>query len=332
MATEQTIDDYTKRPVAADALPTLQAFREGGAKPFHEFAVEDVRDTYVANTEAAPLTEHREPEHTDFEVGQFRVRLYEPRDTDQRSEPTAGILFMHGGGWVMGDLRTHHSVARRLAARTCLPVLAVDYRLAPEHRYPAAVDDCREALQWFIECSDVHGVTLTSVSFAGDSAGGQLAAILTNETVAGASSIPVDCQVLLYPAVDLTEENMATSTSYQRLTEGFPLVADTMKWFVDTYIEDGVDRTAADISPLRAELPENLPASFVITVDNDPLAEEGARYAAKLAAAGAPVHYEHLSGYAHGLFTSAAKIPTGERYLNKAADFIVDSAGARTQD
>lgn len=329
----QTIDEFTNRPVAEDALAPLQAFREAGAKPFHEHAVEDVRRTYVENTEAAPLSEDHPPEHQDFEVGQFRVRLYEPREESALAEPTAGILFMHGGGWVMGDLRTHHSVARRLAARTGLPVIAVDYRLAPEHRYPAAVDDCREAMRWFIERDDVHGVTLTSISFAGDSAGGQLSAILTNEAVAGAASIPVDCQVLLYPAVDLTEDNMATSTSYQRLNEGFPLVADTMRWFVDNYIEEGVDRSAADISPLRAQLPENLPASFVITVDNDPLAEEGARYAAKLAAAGAPVHYEHLSGYAHGLFTSAAKIPTGELYLNKAADFITASveAGSRTR-
>ncbi|AGF71103.1 alpha/beta hydrolase [Corynebacterium halotolerans] len=318
-------DEFTGRAIAKDALPPLEAFRRAGGLPFHEYSVEDVRRMYVENCEAAPLHETHTPEQSDFEVGAFHVRLYDPRSKTERSNPTAGILFVHGGGWIMGNLRTHHFVARRLSVRTGLPLLAVDYRLAPEHRYPAAIDDCREAMDWFLERDDLHGVRLSSLSLVGDSAGGQLATVLTNEAVAGGVKNPIDSQVLLYPVTDLTEGNITTSASYQRVVAGFPLVAETMEWFADAYVSKEVDRSASDLSPLQAVLPEGLPASYVITVDNDPLAEEGARYAAKLAAAGAPVQYEHLVGYAHGLFTSAGRIPTGEHYVNKAADFIVEN-------
>lgn len=316
-------DEFTSRTIAEDAFPAIETFRRSGGRSFHQYSVEEVRRMYVESCEAAPLIELHTPEQGDFQVGAFRVRLYDPRPKTKRSNPTAGILFIHGGGWVMGNLRTHHFMARRLSARTGLPLLAVDYRLAPEHRYPAAIDDCREALAWFSERVDLHGVQLSSLSLIGDSAGGQLAAVLTNEAVAGAFSASIDSQVLLYPVTDLTEENITTSTSYQRVVSGFPLVAETMKWFADAYVGERVDRSTSDLSPLQSVLPEGLPASYVITVDNDPLAEEGARYVAKLATAGAPVQYEHLVGYAHGLFTSAGRIPTGEHYVNKVADFIV---------
>lgn len=321
-------DEFSGRPVAEDAHPPLQSFRDSGGRSFHEYPVHEVREIYVRSTAAAALDETDPPEQTDFDVDEFRVRLYEPRPDSQRYLPTPGILFMHGGGWVMGDLRTHHSTARRLAVHTGFPVLAVDYRLAPEHRYPAAVDDCRHALRWFAERCDLHGVRVSSLSLIGDSAGGQLAAVLTNEAVTEGFPTPIDAQVLLYPVTDLTEENLAASSSYRRVTAGFPLVADTMRWFADIYVDRGEVRHSTDLSPLRAELPEGLPATYVITVENDPLAEEGARYAAKLAAAGARVRLDHLVGYAHGLFTSAGKILTGEHYLHKAADFITEHAGA----
>lgn len=322
-------DEYSGRPVANDAYPSLEAFRAAGAKSFHNFEVETVREMYITSCEASPLVEDHPPAQTDFEVEGFKVRLYEPRSTVERTQRTPAILFLHGGGWVMGGLRTHHFVARRLAGRTQLPVLAVDYRLAPEHPYPAAIEDSRKALHWFVERDDIHGVRVGSLSLVGDSAGGQLAAVLTNEFAAKSPEILLDSQVLLYPVTDLSERNIRDSSSYQRLREGFPLVADTMKWFADNYVERGAIRERPDISPAFADLPDNLPDSYVITVDNDPLADEGIRYAEMLRSAGAGVVHDHLIGYAHGLFTSAGKIPTGETYLNKVADFISSQAQAR---
>lgn len=314
-------DEFSGRPVAVDAWPPLQRFRQSGARSFHEFPVTEVREMYVASTAAAGLHEDDPPEHADFEVESFRVRVYDPRPKENRGNPTTAVQFMHGGGWLMGDLETHHSTGRRLAVLTGIPVIAVDYRLAPEHRYPAAVDDCRAAARWLVEREDVHGLSVSSLVFLGDSAGGQLAAILTNETVAE-NGIPVAAQVLLYPITDLTDDNMERGSSYRRISAGFPMVADTMRWFADTYVDRGDIRRSPDLSPLLADLPGGLPPSFVITVDNDPLADEGGSYAAALAAAGAPVRYEHLVGYAHGLFTSAGLIPAGEHYLGEVAAFI----------
>lgn len=314
-------DQYSGRPVAEDAQPVLQVFRDAGAVPFHHIPIKEVRERYVAATAAAALPKSAGVSETDFLVDQFRVRLYDPRPIELRDQLTPGIVFIHGGGWLMGGLDTHDSTAHRVVARTGLPLIAVDYRLAPEHRYPAAIEDCRTALLWFAERVDLHGVRLSSVSFIGDSAGGQLAATLTNEAVR-AGTLRVNCQVLLYPITDISDAHIGSSPAFKRLTAGFPMVADTMRWFINTYVSDGDVRTQPDLSPLLADLPENLPPSYVITVDNDPLADEGGRYALKLAAAGAAVRYDHLLGYAHGLFTSAGKIPTGERYLHEAADFI----------
>jgi acetyl esterase len=320
--------------VAEDAAPGLEAFRAGGARSFHLFSPEEVRARYIVSAEAAALTETVEPCTTDHTVSyddggeavSFGVRLYDPRTTEDKGAgaPTAVIVLIHGGGWVMGGLRTHHSLARRLSVRTGQPVLAVDYRLAPEHRYPAAVDDCRQALRWLVGRSDVHGVTVSGVSVVGDSAGGQLAAVVSNELAAGTLDVGVDqyAQVLVYPVTDLREEHMDTAASYRRLRSGFPLVADTMRWFADHYVDRGAVRAVADVSPLLHEPPAGLPPTFVITVGNDPLADEGIDYAAALSKAGIRVRHEHLAGYAHGLFTSAGVVPTGERYVNAVADFI----------
>lgn len=313
-------EEFSGLPVAEDAYPSLKAFRDAGAHSFHNFSVEQIRDMYVSSCEAAPLHEENEPAQTDFELEGYTVRLYDPRPESERQQAGPAVLFLHGGGWVMGNLRTHHFAARRIAARTGFPVLAVDYRLAPEHPYPAAIDDSRAALQWFLDSENAHGVQVSSISLIGDSAGGQLAAVLTNEFSGG--DIMLDSQVLIYPVTDLTEENMDSSESYQRITEGFPLVAATMVWFADNYVEKGVIRFNADLSPQHADLPKGLPATYIVTVANDPLAAEGARYAEKLWTNGVEVVHDHLEGYAHGLFTSAGRIPTGESYLNKAADFI----------
>lgn len=313
-------DEFSGLPVAEDAYPPLKAFREAGSKSFHRYSVEQVREMYITSCESAPLYEDIEPVQQDFLLERFRVRLYEPRVGAAQADPTPSILFLHGGGWVMGDLRTHHFAARRVAARTGLPVLAVDYRLAPEHPYPAAIDDARAALSWFLDRKNPHGVQVSSISVIGDSAGGQLAAVLVNETVG--SGIKLDSQVLLYPVTDLTEEGITASESYQSITEGFPLVADTMTWFADNYVERGEIRNSPDLSPQYADLPSPMPATYIVTVDNDPLAAEGTRYAEKIRMTGAEVLHDHLVGYAHGVFTSAGRIPTGEQYLNKAADFI----------
>ncbi len=310
-------DQFSGRPVAPDAAEVLQRFRASGGRPFHSYPVEQVRELYENSCAANGLSGDPLKSVTDFDVREFRVRIYDPRNT---GGPTSAVLFFHGGGWVMGSLSTHDGLCRRLASRTHLPVIAVDYRLAPEHPYPVAIDDSRNAMRWLLDAGNDHGLDVTQVVLVGDSAGGQLAAVLANENAATAGPLPVVGQVLMYPMVDLT----MSSPSYQRVTDGFPLVADTIAWFADQYLPEYVDRSAPDISPMMTQLPGGLPPTYVITVDNDPLVDEGAAYAAALARAGTEVLYQHLPGYAHGLFTSSGRIARGEQTLDQVAAFIRD--------
>lgn len=323
-----TSDDYSGRPVAEDSWPALQAFRDGGCVSHEKLPVAEGRRRYT--TPATPL-EDADPTMTDHPVEHCRVRVYDPRPEDTRTAPTPVILFLHGGGWVLGGFSSHHSLARRLCVRSGLPLVAVDYRLAPEHPYPAAVEDARAALRWLVNSTDVHGLPVTGVSVAGDSAGGNLAAVLANEatagTVPGVDALTLDAQVLLYPVTDLTDDHMAEGASYRRITAGFPLTAATMHWFGDLYIAHGEVRRNPDVSPMYADLPAGLPPTFLVSMDNDPLSDDGTAYAAKLAAAGTPLRHDHLVGYPHGIFTAARAVPTAERYVNLAADFLAEHAG-----
>lgn len=319
-------DDYTGRPITADAWNGLRAFREAGAVSFHHIPIPEVRERYIASCKANGLHESQTLRCQDFDVDNFRVRVIDPRPEFKRSLATPAVLFIHGGGWLMGNLDTHHSAARRIASLTGFPVIAVDYRLAPEHQYPAAVDDCRAAVRWVSQAHDVHGLSVTSLAIMGDSAGGQLTAVLCNEFTGDATVAPISSQVLIYPITDISQDRTENGASYQRVDGGFPMVADTMRWFIDTYLPEGQDRTVADLSPLLHELPDHLPPSYVVTVDNDPLADEGAEYAAALVRAGTDVTYRHLRGYHHGLFTSAGVMTAGETGLADIAEFIKEHA------
>ena len=319
------VDPYSDRPVAADAAAVLESFRTSGARSFHTYAVQEVRELYERGCATNGLNGDSMASVSDFSLEDFRVRVYDPRSV---TGPTPAILFFHGGGWVMGSLSTHDGLCRRLAACTGLPVVAVDYRLAPEHPYPAAIDDSRAALRWLFSACEIHGLDVTRATLVGDSAGGQLAAVLANENAQQSNPRPLSAQVLIYPMVDLT---MSTS-SYARVTDGFPLVADTIAWFAETYLPPGVDRSSPDVSPALAALPRALPPTFVITVDNDPLVDEGANYAAALAKSGAEVRYQHLTGYAHGLLTSAGRISRGEQVVEEIATFIREQNEATATD
>jgi acetyl esterase len=312
-----SLDPFSGRPVAPDAAPVLEEFRASGGRPFHTYPVQQVRDLYERSCAANGLQGVPVASVADFSIDEFQVRVYDPRPVNG---PTPAVLFFHGGGWVMGSLSTHDGLCRKLAALTGLPIVAVDYRLAPEYPYPAAINDSRSALNWLFNACQDHGLDVTNAVLMGDSAGGQLAAVLANENALAEDPLPIGGQVLIYPMVDLT----MSSPSYMRVTDGFPLVADTIAWFSNLYLPRSTDRTAPDISPAFVKLPAKLPPTFVITVDNDPLVDEGGNYAAALAQAGTAVRYRHLPGYAHGLLTSAGRIRRGEQIVGDVSSFIKD--------
>jgi acetyl esterase len=221
----------------------------------------------------------------DVDADGVPARLYRTGADDG----TPVLLYAHGGGWVMGNLDTHDGLCRHLVASTGWAVLAVDYRLAPECPYPAAVDDVDRALAWLRRTgAAAHGLDPARIAVAGDSAGGHLAAVSARR--ARDAGHPVAAQVLICPVI-------GPATDYPALDE-YGLHRDEMRFFWDAFAPPGVDRTHPDLDPLRAEF-AGLPPAVIITAELDVLRDEGERYAARLLGAGVPVVCVRYQGLIH---------------------------------
>jgi acetyl esterase len=240
----------------------------------------------------APLAEVR-----DTEAAGVPVRVYRPA-ADEGPLPT--VAFAHAGGWVLGDLETHDEVCRYLSAALPAVVVAVDYRLAPEHVYPAAIEDYWAVVCWLAGHAAELGGDPERLIVAGDSAGGNmaLAAALRARDAGGPRLI---AQAAAYPATDMTlGYGSAPGRSYEKYAEGYGLTAKTMSWFAETYLPDPADRAAPAVSPLLAADLSGLPPAVIATAEYDVLSSEGARYAERLGAARVPVTYLDGPGLVHG--------------------------------
>jgi len=207
------------------------------------------------------------------------------------------VVFFHGGGWVVGDLDTHDQPCRLLARTADVHVLSVDYRLAPEHPYPAAVDDAVAAFAWAARHAEELGADPTRLAVAGDSAGGNLAAVLSQVTRDAGTTQPV-AQLLIYPGTDSSRKR----PSKDLFADGFFLTKKQMDWYWDTYSAGG-SRTDPRLSPLCADTLVGLAPAVVTTAAFDPLRDEGEAYAAALRAAGVPVVLRRAAGLVHGYFS-----------------------------
>jgi acetyl esterase len=219
-----------------------------------------------------------------------RARLYRPSQ-----DATAMVLYFHGGGWVIGDLKTHDRACRRLAATSGLSVLALDYRRAPEHPWPAAVDDAVDALQWLASKPTELGFTPGFVAVAGDSAGGTIATLACLRIRDEAPAAAPDLQVLLYANTDLS----ATSGSMDDKGHGYGLELADIRWFNAQWVPDSAMRADPRVSPLRVPDLSALPPAVVVTNEHDPLRDQGEAYAARLTAAGVPVILRREPGMVH---------------------------------
>jgi acetyl esterase len=219
----------------------------------------------------------------DEQIAGVKVRRYEPAN----ARPGV-IVYFHGGGWVLGDVDTHDLPCRALAAGTKRTVISVDYRLAPEHPFPAAVDDC---LAVTAELARAHRVVV-----AGDSAGGHLAAVVSRRCAAQGQ--PLVAQVLVYPVTDCANE----SPSVARYADGYFLTRATMRYFHATFLPDVAQRAHPDASPLLAPAGKELP-TYVLLAECDVLHDEGLAFARKLEAAGTPVTVDEVPGVIHGFFS-----------------------------
>ena len=208
------------------------------------------------------------------------------------------LVFFHGGGWVIGDLDTHDVACRKLADEGQLIVISVDYRLAPEHKFPAAVDDAIAATKWIADNAKQLGIDASRLMVGGDSAGGNLAAVVAISARDG-NGPRIAGQVLIYPATDFAK----THPSHREPETSILLTHTVIKWFSDHYLRDAADGSDWRASPARARTLAGLPPAYVLTAGADPLRDEGNEYAQRLKDAGVPVTYRNFPGQFHGFFT-----------------------------
>jgi acetyl esterase len=242
--------------------------------------------------------------------GAIPVRVYSPADPG----PSLILIYVHGGGWVMGSLDTHDDCCRSLCHRAGAVVISVGYRLSPEHRYPVAIDECVAVMNWVAAAASELGGDGNRIAVAGDSAGGNLVAALTLRLRDEGGPMP-GFQVLICPALNYGFD----TASYHELAEGFGLNRTEMMYYWDQYLADPADGSSLYASPLRAGDLRGLPPALIITAGFDPLHDEGEAYAARLARAGVPVRLTRYSAMNHGFILRAGIVEQGRRGLDEIA-------------
>jgi len=298
-------------PLDAQVKMMLDQLAALGAPPLAESTPEMAR----AGMELSATVGRRPrtpPATTDRRIpgpaGEIPVRIYHPTATGRLPM----VVFLHGGGFVMGSLATHDPLCQQIAAGVPAVVVSVDYRRAPENKFPAAVDDAEAATRWAAAHADELGADPDRVAIAGDSAGGNLAAVVARR-LRDAGGPRLCFQLLAYPATDMT----ASSPSVRENAEGYLLTYADMLWFGEQYLRGPEDTTDPDASPLLVEDLSGLPPALVLTAEFDPLRDEGEAYARRLAEAGVPVRSVRYPGLIHG-------------FLN--IDGIVDAAAAAVDE
>jgi acetyl esterase len=254
-------------------------------------------------------------------AGEVPVRVYTPVAAEAATLPA--LVFFHGGGFVIGNLDSHDALCRQLANESGCKTVSVDYRLAPEAPFPAAVEDCFAAVQWVEKNASDLGVDPNCIALAGDSAGGNLAAVISL-MARDKGGPPICFQLLIYPVT----RPEADTESMRALAEGYLLEKDTMDWFMAQYKPEKADWRA---SPLDAEKLENLPPALVITAGYDPLRDEGKLYADRLKAAGNQVDCVNYDGQIHGFFNMAGMIEESKKAIAAAAHKLRDAVEAASK-
>ncbi len=278
-----------------------------GAERMREEAVARGRILQGSPVEVAKIEEMGIP----GPVGEIPIRVYWPTE----SGPLPVLVYYHGGGWVIGDLDSNDRVCRMLANKVPAVVVSVDYRLAPEHRFPAAVDDSYAALEWVHRNGSRLNADTSRIAVGGGSAGGNLAAavaLMARDRVGPRLAY----QVMFYPATNLLDLSTA---SHRDFADGYGLTAEHIEFFREAYLPDAVDRENPYASPLLAETLEGLPPAIVVTAGFDVLRDEGLAYAKRLEAAGVPAENAHYPHMIHGFVTMGRMYRQSEDAIDAAA-------------
>jgi len=291
-----------------------------GARPVEQMTVQEMRDGLEQRTRVTGGTPEPVDQVISGEVpapsGPIPVRIYVPHG----SRPMPGLVFFHGGGWARGSLQTHDSLCRSLANAGGCCVVSVDYRMAPEHTFPAAIDDAVAATRWVAHNAQQLGIDARHLAVGGDSAGGNLAAAVAL-VLRDAGGPALAFQLLFYPVMDYNFD----TPSYVDNAEGYMLTRAAMRFYWRLYLRDESDADDQRAAPLRARDFANLPPALVITAEFDPLRDEGRAYADKLHGAGTPVIYREYPGMVHGFATMAGVLDQGKQAVQDAAAALRDA-------
>jgi acetyl esterase len=295
----------------------LELVLKAGRPPYNQLTPKEARqlfrETRPASTPEAPAIGPVKDLAAEGPLGSIPLRLYRPAGVDAAARLPV-LVYFHGGGWVIGDLDTHDTLCRQLTAEAGVSVVSVDYRLAPEHKFPAAVDDSWAATRWVFAHAAELGVDGGRLAVGGDSAGGNLAAVVALLARDGGGPA-IRLQVLLYPVTDTNTE----TDSYRANAEGFLLTRESMRWFFDHYVRGEADAADWRLSPLRAPSLAGVAPALVVTAGFDPLRDEGEAYARRLREAGVRVDAVCYGGMIHGFAPMGRLIRTGNRAVSLVA-------------
>jgi acetyl esterase len=288
-------------PLDPQARAWLEASAEAGVRPYHELGVERARQLVDGNAVGLFGALDDVEQIEEIAAAGIPVRTYRPAGGENRA-----LVWFHGGGWVIGSLDSHDPLCRALAARSGCSVVAVDYRLAPEHPHPAALDDAWAVTQWATKSFD-------RVALGGDSAGAHLAAVVARR--ARDRQIRLELQVLVVPVTDYSFDTL----SHHENASGYALERETMEWFWSLYVRDRASADDPDVSPLRAPDLEDVAPALVLTAEYDPLRDEGEAYAARLRDAGIPVEHSRYDGMVHGFLRMPAVLDRSRDAIHQVA-------------
>ncbi|WP_367128717.1 alpha/beta hydrolase [Saccharothrix sp. HUAS TT1] len=300
--------------------PRLRAMREdaiaAGVPPLYELSVEQARaadlEAIRAAAGAGEPVRHVTDRHVPGPGGDLPIRVYRPVEG---SGPAPTVVYFFGGGWALGSVDTSDEICRALANAVPCQVITVGYRLAPEHPFPAAVDDCRAAVAWIAANAAELGVDPARLAVAGDSAGGNLAAVTA---LATRGDPALAAQVLVYPNTD----HRGDTASMRENDDPAGFNHRSVAWYWSHYLERPEDGRDPLASPLLAEDLGGLPPALVITAEHDPLRDEGERYAERLREAGVPVVATRYDGMAHGFFAMSGVVDAAREAREEVAAFL----------
>jgi acetyl esterase len=308
-------------PLNPKIAQILEMVARASRPPYHALTPQQARASYAMSAQIldiAPLPmfsveDMRAPVRDGATIG---VRVYQPAEPSW-AQPAAALLYLHGGGFTVGSVATHDALCRKFAHDAGCAVVSVDYRLAPEHKFPVAVNDAFDALQWLVREAATLGIDPARLAVGGDSAGGTLATVCA--VLARDAGIDLRLQLLIYPGTSAWQK----SASHARLAEGYLLSADTVQWFFEQYLRDERDRDDWRFAPLDAAggVPDmkGVAPAWIAAADHDPLFDEDVAYASRLQHDGVPVTLRRYEGMIHEFFKMGGFVPEVAQAHEEAA-------------